>query len=75
MIAVLAREAHSAKDQLQHDRLGQPWKEMTPGIGYCRIVTIATTDPQEVLKLASLLPARRSTPAARPLAMARRRKE
>jgi hypothetical protein len=75
MIVVLAREAYSAKDQLQHERLGQPWREMTPGVGDCRMSHDRDHDPQEVLKLASLLPARRSTPAARALAMARRRKE
>jgi hypothetical protein len=46
MIVVLAREAYSAKDQLQHERLGQPWREMTPGVGDCRMVTIATTTPR-----------------------------
>jgi hypothetical protein len=46
MIIVLAREAYSAKDQVQHEGLVQLWREMKPGVGYCRMVTITTTDPQ-----------------------------
>ena len=49
MIIVLAREAYSAKDQVQHEGLVQPWREMKPGVGYCRMVTITTTNPHEAL--------------------------
>lgn len=49
MVIVLAREAYSAKDQVQHEGLVQLWREMKPGVGYCRMVTITTTDPQEAL--------------------------
>jgi hypothetical protein len=49
MIIVLAREAYSAKDQVQHEGLVQLWREMKPGVGYCGMVTITTTDPQEAL--------------------------
>jgi peroxiredoxin len=49
MVIVLAREAYSAKDQLQHEGLVQLWREIKPGVGYCRMVTITTTDPQEAL--------------------------
>src|SRR6266571_1383653 len=47
MIIVLAREAYSAKDQRQHEGLVQLWSEMKPGVGYCQMVTITTSDPQE----------------------------
>jgi hypothetical protein len=47
MIIVLAREAYSAKDQHQHEGLAQPWREMKPGVGYCRLVTITTSDLHE----------------------------
>jgi peroxiredoxin len=47
MVVVLAREAYSAKDQVQHEGLVQLWREMKPGVGYCRMVTITATDPQE----------------------------
>jgi peroxiredoxin len=47
MIIVLARESYSAKDQRQHEGLVQLWSEMKPGVGYCRMVTITTSDPQE----------------------------
>ena len=47
MIIVLAREAYSAKDQRQHEGLVQLWSEMKPGVGYCRMATITTSDPQE----------------------------
>jgi peroxiredoxin len=53
MIIVLAREAYSAKDQRQHEGLVQLWNEMKPGVGYCRMVTITTTDPQETLNYRS----------------------
>jgi hypothetical protein len=49
MVIVLAREAYSAKDQVQHEGLVQLWREMKPGVGYCRMVTITTTDAQETL--------------------------
>ena len=49
MVILLAREAYSAKDQVQHEGLVQLWREMKPGVGYCRMVTITTTDPQEAL--------------------------
>jgi peroxiredoxin len=49
MIIVLAREAYSAKDQVQHEGLVQLWREMKPGVGYRRMVTITTTDAQEAL--------------------------
>ena len=47
MIIVLAREAYSAKDQRQHEGLVQLWSEMKTGVGYCQMVTITTSDPQE----------------------------
>src|SRR5690242_13066197 len=47
LIIVLAREAYSAKDQRQHEGLAQLWREMKPGVGYCRLVTITTSDLQE----------------------------
>jgi peroxiredoxin len=53
MVIVLAREAYSAKDQRQHEGLVELWKEMKPGVGYCRMVTITTTDPQETLNYRS----------------------
>jgi peroxiredoxin len=53
MVIVLAREAYSAKDQRQHEGLVQLWNEMKPGVGYCRLVTITTTDPQETLNYRS----------------------
>ena len=53
MIVVLAREAYSAKDQVQHESLVQLWREMKPGVGYCRMVTITTTNPQETLNYRS----------------------
>jgi peroxiredoxin len=49
MVIVLAREAYSAKDQVQHEGLVQLWREMKPGVGYCRMVTITTTNHQEAL--------------------------
>jgi peroxiredoxin len=49
MVIVLARQAYSAKDQAQHEGLVQLWREMKPGVGYCRMVTITTTDSQEAL--------------------------
>jgi peroxiredoxin len=53
MIIVLAREAYSAKDQKQHEGLVELWKEMKPGVGYCRMVTITTSNPQETLNYRS----------------------
>jgi peroxiredoxin len=53
MIIVLAREAYSAKDQRQHEGLVQLWSEMKPGVGYCRMVTITTSDPQETFNYRS----------------------
>jgi hypothetical protein len=47
MIIVLAREAYSAKDQVQHEGLVGLWREMKPGVGSGRMVTITNTDPQE----------------------------
>jgi hypothetical protein len=47
MIIVLAREAYSAKDQRQHEGLAALWREMKPGVGYCQLVTITTSDRQE----------------------------
>lgn len=47
MVIVLAREAYSGKDQRQQEGLTQLWREMKPGVGYCRLVTITTSDPQE----------------------------
>jgi hypothetical protein len=49
LVIVLAREAYSAKDQVQHEGLVMLWREMKPGVGYCGMVTITTTDPQEAL--------------------------
>ena len=37
MVVVLAREAYSAKDQVQQEGLVQLWREMKPGVGYCRL--------------------------------------
>jgi peroxiredoxin len=53
MIVVIAREAYSAKDQIQHEGLVHFWREMKPGVGYCRMVTITTTNPQETLNYRS----------------------
>jgi peroxiredoxin len=47
LVIVLAREAYSAKDQRQHEGLAQLWREMKPGVGYCKLVTITTSDLQE----------------------------
>ncbi|MFI6495343.1 peroxiredoxin family protein [Streptomyces sp. NPDC050564] len=47
MVIVLAREAYSAKDQRQHEGLAQLWREMKPGVGYCKLVTITTSGLQE----------------------------
>jgi peroxiredoxin len=47
MVIVLAREAYSGKDQRQQQGLVQLWQEMKPGVGYCRLVTITTSTPQE----------------------------
>jgi hypothetical protein len=49
MVVVLAREAYSAKDQVQHEGLVGLWREMKPGVGSGRMVTITNTDPQEAL--------------------------
>jgi peroxiredoxin len=53
MIVVVAREAYSAKDQVQQEGLVQLWREMKPGVGYCRLVTITTSVPQETLNYRS----------------------
>jgi peroxiredoxin len=53
MIIVLAREAYSAKDQVQQEGLVQLWREMKPGVGYCQLVTITTSVPQETLNYRS----------------------
>jgi peroxiredoxin len=53
MIIVLAREAYSAKDQVQQEGLVQLWREMKYGVGYCRLVTITTSVPQETLNYRS----------------------
>ena len=53
LIIVLAREAYSAKDQIQQHNLVQLWNEMKPGVGYCRLVTITTSTPQETLNYRS----------------------
>jgi peroxiredoxin len=49
LIIVLAREAYSAKDQRQHEGLRELWREMKPGVGYCKMVTITTSNLQETL--------------------------
>lgn len=49
MVLVLARESYSAKDQRQQAGLVELWQEMKPGVGYCQLVTITTSDPQETL--------------------------
>jgi peroxiredoxin len=53
MIIVLAREAYSAKDQRQQQGLAELWREMKPGVGYCQLVTITTSDPQETFNYRS----------------------
>ena len=53
MIIVLAREACAAKDQWQHEGLVRLWREMKPGVGCCRMVTITTSDPPETLNYRS----------------------
>jgi peroxiredoxin len=53
MIIALAREAHSAKDQIQQRGLAELWKEIKPGVGYCRLVTITTSTPQETFNYRS----------------------
>jgi peroxiredoxin len=53
MIVVLAGEAYSAKDQVQQRNLAQLWNEMKPGVGYCRLVTITTSTPQETFNYRS----------------------
>ena len=53
LVVVLAREAYSAKDQVQHEGLVQLWREMKPGIGYCRMVTITTTSTRRTVELSS----------------------
>jgi hypothetical protein len=57
MIIVLAREAYSAKDQRQHEGLAQLWREMKPGVGYCQLVTITTSDLQETFDYRSAVSA------------------
>jgi peroxiredoxin len=53
IIIVLAREAYSAKDQRQQQGLVELWREMKPGVGYCQLVTITTSDPQETFNYRS----------------------
>lgn len=53
MVIILAREAYSAKDQIQHEGLVRLWREMKPGVGYCRMVTITTSNPQETFNYRS----------------------
>jgi len=42
MIVVLSRGSYCPKDRLQHEGLVALWREMMPGLGYCRMVTIST---------------------------------
>jgi hypothetical protein len=49
MVIVLDREAYSAKDPVQHEGLVVLGREMKPGVGYRRMVTITTAEPQEAL--------------------------
>jgi peroxiredoxin len=42
MIVVLARGGYCPKDRRQHEGLAALWREMLPGVGYCRMVTIST---------------------------------
>jgi peroxiredoxin len=42
MIVVLARGGYCPKDRRQHEGLATLWREMMPGVGYCRMVTIST---------------------------------
>jgi peroxiredoxin len=53
IIIVLAREAYSAKDQRQQEGLAELWREMKPGVGYCQLVTITISDPQETFNYRS----------------------
>ena len=42
MIVVLSRGSYCPKDRRQHEGLVELWREMLPGVGYCRMVTIST---------------------------------
>jgi peroxiredoxin len=42
MVIVLARGGYCPKDRRQHEGLAALWREMMPGVGYCRMVTIST---------------------------------
>jgi peroxiredoxin len=42
MIVVLSRGSYCPKDRRQHEGLAELWREMMPGVGYCRMVTIST---------------------------------
>jgi peroxiredoxin len=42
LIVVLARGGYCPKDRRQHEGLAALWREMMPGVGYCRMVTIST---------------------------------
>jgi peroxiredoxin len=42
LIVVLARGSYCPKDRRQHEGLVHLYREMMPGIGYCRMVTIST---------------------------------
>jgi peroxiredoxin len=41
-VIVLARGSYCPKDRRQHEGLAVLWREMMPGVGYCRLVTIST---------------------------------
>ncbi len=42
MIVVLSRGSYCPKDRRQHEGLAVLWREMMPGVGYCKMVTIST---------------------------------
>ena len=47
IVVVLARGGYCPKDRRQHEGLAQLWREMMPGVGYCRLVTISTDNVLE----------------------------
>src|SRR4029453_8999374 len=53
IIIVLARGASPGKGQRQQEGLAELWREMKPGVGYCQLVTITTSDPQETFNYRS----------------------
>jgi hypothetical protein len=53
MIIELAHEAYSAKDQIRKRNLVQSWNEMKLDFGYCRLITITTSTPQEIFNYGS----------------------